>query len=134
MSRKVERLLPDIYKAARMAEALLSNPDTPDEIRAQLELALLEAAAEEGVSIISPELSRAAFLEIFKSTAEGRVPETTYHHYGKPSIRLLTLLDCVAYDGSSLRRIKLHEGDCREGHAMLQDFIERADRTKQARR
>lgn len=127
---KPTRLLPAHYRHARTVEELLSNPDTPDEIRAQLELAILESAAEHGVSLVSPALARAVFLEIFRSTAEQArqgIPDSTSHHYGKPTIRLLTLLQCFNYSRSSLRSIKRPEDHCHECYDMLADFIRRAE-------
>lgn len=104
------RLLPETYADAKAAEALLSDPNTPSDVRAQLETAILEAAEAMNVSVLHPALVRQAFLEIMRQSAENErkgVPRSI-HHFESAVIRLLTITD---YGSNGAGPIDVEEED-----------------------
>jgi len=115
-------LLRSHYQKARDAERLLADPDTPSDVRAQLETAILEAAEAMGVSVLHPALVRQAFLEIMRQSAENfrTGVKATTHHFACPVIRLLHV---VAYGDAEIGPLNLADED-RTTRAMSKQYGE----------
>jgi hypothetical protein len=89
-----KKSLPEIYRDARSIEQLLADKKTPSDVRAQLEVAMLEAAEEMGVTVLHSALVRQAFIEIFNESGERcrRGDTGSVHHFENATTRLLTIV------------------------------------------
>jgi len=93
-----KKCLPSGYRDARAIEQLLADETTPLDVRAQLELAMLEAADEMGVTVLHPALVRQAFIEVLNESGVrcNRGDTGSIHHYESAVIRLLTAVQYAA--------------------------------------
>jgi hypothetical protein len=138
---RARRVLPEISRSAKKAEDLLRDPKTLGSVRAQLQEAVVSAAAEMGIDIFHPAIVRQVFIEIFRErgrrfAAGDRDP---IGYFEKPTIQLLTVVD---YGAQGLGPVSVEEEDrpSRENGATygesggldessrkaLQDFVIRA--------
>lgn len=67
---KTKRLPTATYKHASEIAELLSNPDTPEDLRERIEDALLEYASAARVTVFHPQLVHAAFLQMVQAQRE----------------------------------------------------------------